>query len=65
MNGSEKMSNLLDFLDQRLGANAEKGWWLDLPSLAEFVAGNGKKPMEIEVAASIYFVDMRLPVGCC
>ena len=65
MNRSEKMSKLFHFLDQCLGAYAKKGGWLDLPSLAELVAGNGKKSMEIEVAASIYFVDMRLPLGCC
>ena len=62
---SEKMSKLFHFLDQCLGAYAKKGGWLDLPSLAELVAGNGKKPMEIEIAASVYFVDMRLPSGCC
>ena len=65
INRSEKMSKLFHFLDQCLGAYAKKGGWLDLPSLAELVAGNGKKSMEIEVAASIYFVDMRLPLGCC
>ena len=65
INRSEKMSKLFHFLDQCLGAYAKKGGWLDLPSLAELVAGNGKKPMEIEIAASVYFVDMRLPSGCC
>ena len=60
----EKMSKLFHFLDQCLGAYAKKGGWLHLPSLAELVAGNGKKSMESEVAASIYFVDMRLPLGC-
>ena len=65
MNRSEKVSKLVHFLDQCLGAYAKKGGWLDLPSLAEFVAGNGKQTMEVEVAASIYLVYMRLPLGCC
>ena len=46
INGSEKMSKLFHFLDQRLGANAKEGWWFDLPSLGEFMAGNGKETME-------------------
>ena len=62
---SEKMSKLFHFLDQGLGAYAKKGRYLDLPSLAELVAGNRKESMESEVAAGIYFVDMRLPLGCC
>ena len=39
---SEKMSKLFHFLDQCLGAYAKKGGWLDLPSLAELMAGNSK-----------------------
>ena len=49
----EKMSKLFHFLNQSLGANAKKGWCLDLSPLVELVAGNGKETMEGEVAASI------------
>ena len=61
----EKMSKLFHFLNQGLGAYAKKGWWLDLPSLVEFMAGNGKEAMEGEVAAGIDTINMRLPLGCC
>ena len=64
MNRSEKMSKLFHFLDQCLGSNAKKGWFLNLSPLAEFVAGNGKKAMNCEVAASINTIDVRLPLGC-
>ena len=55
---SEKMSKLFHFLDQCLGAYAKKGGWLDLPSLAELVAGNGKETMESKVAAGINTIDV-------
>ena len=64
MDRSEKMSKLFHFLDQCLGAYAEEGRWLDLVPLAELMAGNSKKAMKVEVAAGIYFIDMRLPAGC-
>ena len=46
---SEKMAQLFHFLDQGLGAYAKKGRYLDLPSLAELVAGNRKESMEIQM----------------
>ena len=64
MDRSEKMTKLFHFLDQCLGSNAKKGWFLNLSPLAEFVAGNGKKSVNSEVAASIDTIDVRLPLGC-
>ena len=64
INRSEKMSKLFHFLDQCLGSYAKKGGFLNLSPLAEFVAGNGKKTMDCEVAASINTINMRLPLGC-
>jgi len=54
----EKMSKLFHFLNQSLGANAKKGWCLDLSPLVELVAGNGKETMESKVAASINTIDV-------
>ena len=61
---SEKMSKLFHFLDQCLGSYAKKGRFPNLSPLAEFVAGNCKKSMDSEVAASINTIDVRLPLGC-